>query len=56
VRIQHLEDDHVGAAIAEMLQPVDHLLRIVQQIGDEHDEAPLADCLDEVLQIIEGTE
>ena len=40
--IEHVEDDDVGAAVPEVLQPVDDPIRLVEQVGDEHHHAALA--------------
>ncbi len=49
-RIEDVKHDHVGAAIAEVLQAVEHRRRIVEQIRDEHHHAALSDGGRQIVQ------
>ena len=44
--IQDVEHDHVDAAELEVLQPANHLGGIVEQIGNQHDDAALGQAHD----------
>ena len=50
MRIEHVEDDHVVAAELKVLQPANDPVRFVEQVGDEHDHAPLGDEVRHVMQ------
>ena len=45
-----MEDDHVVAAVLEMLQAADDPIRVVEQVRDEHDHSPLGDEIGDVMQ------
>ena len=48
--VEHVQDEHVVAAEAEMLEPIDHPHRIVEQVRDEHDHPALRQRVRELMQ------
>ena len=50
-RVQHVEHDDFVAAVAEVPQPFQHLVRVVHEVGQHHDQAAPGEPLG---QIVEG--
>ena len=50
VRIQQLEDDDVGAAELQVLEPLDHRVRIIEQVRDQDHQAALEHRLGQLVQ------
>ena len=48
--VEHVEQDHFVAAMAEMVQRPNHLLRLVVQIADQHDQAAAFEAVGQPVQ------